>query len=103
LTSWGVSFWIDDALVVASELVTNSCSHGIPPVALSLALLPAHPRSGLQIEVGDASIQLPTERDPGHGGGFGMIVLRNYADITIHPHPHGKTIRAVLLPPTPAD
>jgi hypothetical protein len=32
-----------------------------------------------------------------------MTILCKYADITIHPHPDGKTIRAVLPPASPAD
>lgn len=102
LASWQAEWWRDDALTVVSELTTNAITYGAPPVTLALTLLPADDNGPcLQIDVTDGSDQEPTEKEPGENGGFGLSILVGYADISVHIHPAGKTIRATLAHPQP--
>jgi hypothetical protein len=113
LGDWGLEDRLDDALLLVSELVTNSQSHGRPPMTLSLTLAPSLagtaeerpdiPASNpdalepvLIIEVGDGSTEPPVRNDPGDHGGFGLTVIAALAEVTVHFHEDGKTIRAVL-------
>lgn len=98
LTAWNAHQWADNGRIVASELVTNATGHGDPPIFLTLAMEknpPLGPES-LAIEVTDTSPLPPREREPGDEGGYGLAVLHGLAQITVHLHPGGKTVRAVL-------
>lgn len=100
LTQWHLTPLSEDAVVVASELVTNACRHAHPPIRLTLSLDTAL-RPALLIEVGDGDPTPPRPRSPDENGGFGMTVLAGYADITVTTHPDGKTTRARVPLKTP--
>jgi hypothetical protein len=95
LDAWSALCWQDDGRIIISEMVTNAEMHGKPPIFLTLGLrrigTPA-----LLIEVTDASAKRPEEKEPGHNGGFGLDILKSLAEVTVHIHPGGKTVRAVL-------
>jgi two-component sensor histidine kinase len=90
--NWGMRHLLDDGVLVVSELVTNAIRHARPPVTLTLT------KDGptLVIEVTDASTRPPAQADPADHGGFGLSVVHALADLSIRPHPDGKTIRARL-------
>jgi hypothetical protein len=101
LVAWSASHWLDDARIVTSELVTNAGRHGVPPITLTLSIEGDNEtgRPVLVVAVTDTSTTLPAEREPGEGGGFGMIVLLGLATVTTHLHQDGKTVRAVIPEP----
>jgi hypothetical protein len=96
------SAFMDDALLIASELVTNAVRHGSPQIVLSVREVPG----GLRIEVGDegSTVPVPTTRAPDTeqltGRGL-LIVAATSHDWGIAPHPDrpGKTVWAELLRP----
>ena len=92
LTGWGLTELLDDAAVVASELLTNACRHGAAPIALALF----RTDGGVALEVSDGSPVLPVWQDPGEYGRFGMWVIESLAQVTVQAGPAGKTIRAEL-------
>jgi anti-sigma regulatory factor (Ser/Thr protein kinase) len=82
LREWGLADIADDSELVVAELVTNAvraaaritAPAGPPPVRLRLTARP----HGVQIEVWDASIDLPRPgpADPDDGpGGRGLIII----------------------------
>lgn len=88
---------VDNAVLVASELVTNALRHAGGLTALSLRA----DRMTLEIAVRDPSHAPPRERPPdlsGGGGGFGWPLVRLLArTVTVNPSGHGgKCVRAVL-------
>ncbi|WP_280373328.1 ATP-binding protein [Nocardia wallacei] len=68
---------VDDAVLVADELITNALEHGQPPrrVRLRLRTCPAR----LRIEVDDHGVGVPYLRAPDDGGGRGMTVIDRMA------------------------
>ncbi|WP_125683038.1 ATP-binding protein [Amycolatopsis sp. WAC 04182] len=77
---------VDDAVLVADELVSNAHQHGDAPRACRLEL--TH-RGSLRIEVDDASPRQPRRRTPDGTGGRGLLLIdrlasawgvRNHAD-----------------------
>ena len=74
LTDWQLSSCLDDALLIASELVTNAATHGIGEVSLHLRVS----GSLLRIEVHDEQVEaLPETRAPGdtEPGGRGLHLV----------------------------
>ncbi|MFL6138499.1 MAG: SpoIIE family protein phosphatase [Frankiaceae bacterium] len=68
---------VDDAQLVATELVTNALLHGAPPVALSVELT----GSSLRIEVSDGSSSTPLRGTGGESAmtGRGMVLVESLA------------------------
>lgn len=91
---------VDDAVLVADELVTNALRHGQAPRICRLTLL-HHPRR-LRIEVDDASTREPRIRAPDHTGGRGLILVDRLSSRwgTEHHNDH-KTVWAELDLDTP--
>ncbi|MCX5077419.1 ATP-binding protein [Streptomyces sp. NBC_00513] len=86
-----------DAILVASELVTNAIRHGGGLTAFRTELID----HGLRLAVGDMSPHPPATRlrtgEPGQAGGYGWpLVQRLSEQVDVHTHTHGKTITAVL-------
>ena len=65
---------LDDAVLLVSELVTNSVLHGGPPI---LVAVDCDSSKGLQVRVRDGSRQLPKPRDATvwEEGGRGLTLL----------------------------
>jgi anti-sigma regulatory factor (Ser/Thr protein kinase) len=67
---------IDDALMVVSELVTNSSEHtGSDSVMVALV-----DGDRLRIEVHDRDPRPPTRIDPSSAGGFGLAIVETLSD-----------------------
>jgi hypothetical protein len=66
---WGIVSRVDDAMLIAGELVTNAVRHGAPPISLRLRARPG----GIRIEVADASATLPAFRAGASDGGDGGL------------------------------
>jgi anti-sigma regulatory factor (Ser/Thr protein kinase) len=64
---------VDDAVLLVSELVTNSVLHGGPPVVVAVDC----DEATLQVRVRDGSPALPTPRDAAQGdeGGRGLALV----------------------------
>lgn len=92
LTHWDLPHDPDVVRLVVAELVSNAEAHGKPPITLTLT---PYPRS-LEIEVRDASRDQPTDRRPGHDGGFGLTLVRALAALSVELDPDGKSVRALL-------
>ena len=74
VTDWQLSSCLDDALLIASELVTNAATHGVGEVSLHLRVS----GSLLRIEVQDEQVDvLPETRAPGETepGGRGLHLV----------------------------
>jgi len=66
------------ALLLASELVTNSVVHG-PPDPSTVGLLISVERNVLRVEVSDGSPHAATPKTRGEGGGLGLTFLAEMA------------------------
>ncbi|MFT7839874.1 ATP-binding protein [Saccharothrix sp. BKS2] len=89
LADWGYRGDHDDAVLVVSELVTNTLRHasGVPLLRLVGAA------RGLRIEVADSSPVLPRSRPPGSSGGWGVpLVQRLTACWGTEPRSGGKVV-----------
>lgn len=91
LAEWSRSDLLDDAVLIASELVTNALAHGAAPVTIAVLC-----GERVTIEVTDGSSRLPMTGLPGCGGGFGMVLAGSLTDVTARTGPAGKTVRATL-------
>lgn len=91
-----------DALLVASELVTNALVHAGGVTAFAARVR----RGALELRVSDPSDIFPTIRDLDHTspGGFGLpLVTRLCATVDIQLDvPVGKTVTAVIRLPLPS-
>ena len=86
---------VEDAVLLVSELVTNSVVHGGPPVIVAVDC----DGDGLQVRVRDGSPVLPARRTAGHGeeGGRGLALVDTMsADWGVDPQPDGKHVWFVL-------
>lgn len=88
-----------DALLCATELITNAAEHGASPVRARIELM----GSTMRIEVSDSERLLPRLRHPGPDGGFGLRIVEA---LTVRwgtaPATWGKTTWAELALPDPA-
>ncbi|MFB7056438.1 ATP-binding protein [Streptomyces vinaceus] len=71
----------DDAILVASELVTNACRHTSGPIRLTSHWHPKTHR--FTVSVTDPSTEMPRPAAPtarGAAGGYGLPLIENLAD-----------------------
>lgn len=92
LNEWTLAHLAEEAELLVSELVTNAVRHGKPPVRLSVAVT----GGVLEISVRDGSPDLPEQRPGDEDGGFGLTVAAALAEVSVHPFPGGKQVRASL-------
>jgi two-component sensor histidine kinase len=91
---------IEDAVLVAEELVSNAHRHGDAPRLCRLALLGQGRR--LRIEVDDASPAPPYIRTPDSTGGRGLVLVNRLASAWgVQRHTHHKTVWAELALDSP--
>ncbi|MFD7084597.1 ATP-binding protein [Streptomyces sp. NPDC059918] len=93
----------DDALLVASELVTNACRHTVGPTRLATHWHPeAH---ALTISVSDPSPEIPHRTPAAHRGahgGYGIPLVEVLSDrwtAVRHRDDSGKTVSATVTFP----
>lgn len=84
---------VDDAVLLASELVTNGVLYARSPLVVALRA----DDEGIRVEVGDASTALPARRRPGPmaTSGRGLALLERLASrwgVEILPDGRGKTV-----------
>ncbi len=82
---------VDDALLLTSELVTNSVLHGGPPLVVAVDC----DGERLQVRVRDGSSELPTPRDAEKGdeNGRGLALVAAMSDEWgAEPDPDGKYV-----------
>ncbi|MFC8132451.1 ATP-binding protein [Streptomyces sp. NPDC057302] len=88
----------DDALLVASELVSNAILH-----ADGVTRFDAYIEDGfLVMRVGDRSTRAPhlVRPEPGRPGGFGWMITQRLASrVNVDVRPDGKTVDAALALP----
>jgi len=86
---------VEDAVLLVSELVTNSVKHGGPPVVVAVDC----DGDVLQVRVRDGSPAVPTPRDALHtdedGRGLALVKTMS-ADWGVDPEPDGKHVWFVL-------
>ena len=86
---------VEDAVLLVSELVTNSIIHGGPPVVVAIDC----DGEALQVRVRDGSAALPARRTAGQAeeGGRGLALVETLsADWGVDPEPDGKHVWFVL-------
>ena len=86
---------VDDAVLLVSELVTNSVLHGGPPVVVAVDC----DEATLQVRVRDGSPALPAPRDAAHGdeNGRGLaLVAEMSADWGVDTEKNGKHVWFVI-------
>ncbi len=86
---------VDDAVLMVSELVTNSVLHGGPPVVVAVDCA----EDSLQVRVRDGSSELPARRDAKQtdesGRGLALVAEMS-ADWGVAPADDGKHVWFVL-------
>ena len=86
---------LEDAVLLVSELVTNSVIHGGPPVVVAVDC----DGDALQVRVRDGSSVLPARRVAGQAeeGGRGLALVDTLStDWGVDPQPDGKHVWFVL-------
>jgi anti-sigma regulatory factor (Ser/Thr protein kinase) len=86
---------VDDAVLLVSELVTNSVLHGGPPVVVAVDC----DGEALQVRVRDGSTHLPERRQAAKidEGGRGLELVANLSTAWgVDPEPDGKHVWFVL-------
>jgi hypothetical protein len=105
LRAWGIAHMIDDAQLVASELLTNAvnASAGLTTIQVRLAVLEG---TSLMIEVRDCSPEPPVLDDAvSHNeSGRGLMIVEALSECWGYYHPtyRSKAVWAELLIPLPA-
>ena len=97
LHGWGFRdpLWLQQAAVIASELVTNAVLHGGGCVELRVQ---AH-EGGVRLSVADGSSVVPRRREPDDGGGRGIAVIEALsAGWGVQDHQGGKRVWVDLTP-----
>lgn len=91
-----VGVLLDDAVLVADELVSNAIQHGQGPRSCRLTLIGEG--RGLRAEVTDAGPGEPRFRTPDNTGGRGLMLVDRLATAWgVHWFPGYKTVWAELL------
>lgn len=88
---------VEDAVLLVSELVTNSVKHGGPPVVVAVDC----DGEALQVRVRDGSPTMPTPRDALHSdeSGRGLALVKTIsAAWGVDPEPDGKRVWFKLRP-----
>lgn len=102
LAAWGGAPLLDDALVVADELVANAVLHAGTEMELCLTFL----GGSLGIAVADRSPRRPAPGRPGGGAesGRGLLLVDALTEAwqVLPRRDGGKVVRAVLRTPSPA-
>ncbi|MCJ1677205.1 ATP-binding protein [Streptomyces sp. APSN-46.1] len=82
LADWGLSELEGDALLVASELVTNAVRHAVAPRDREIETRYVRLGNGVRVEVHDVSPAMPVvgESDRGDDGGRGLYLVAALAD-----------------------
>lgn len=82
LAGWGLSELEEDALLVASELVTNAVRHAVAPRDREIETRYVRLASGVRVEVHDASPARPVVGAPHQDddGGRGLHLVATLAD-----------------------
>jgi anti-sigma regulatory factor (Ser/Thr protein kinase) len=96
----GAAVICDDAVLIVSELVTNSLRHGLGEVVIRASTEDAT----LAMSVTDSGEELPVLREvlPDRVGGVGLqIVERLSTAWGVAPFPGGKTVWVTLALPSP--
>ena len=86
---------VEDAVLLVSELVTNSVKHGGPPVVVAVDC----DGEALQVRVRDGSSTMPTPRDAlqTDESGRGLALVKTLSvDWGVDPEPDGKHVWFVL-------
>jgi anti-sigma regulatory factor (Ser/Thr protein kinase) len=93
---------LDDALLLISELVTNSVTHGKPPLIIALEC----DGGGLRVRVRDGALRLPRQRraadDDESGRGLSLVDELSDAwgvEPVVDEHGSGKAVWFELRPP----
>ncbi len=105
LARWGLSAVAADVMLMVSELVTNACVHGVPPVTVHVEVRPGPPGAELACEVTDTDpgMPAPAAAVPGAEHGRGLAVVAALAGACgASPGPVGKTVWFRLAIPAPA-
>lgn len=96
LTAWGLPDRVDDAVLVADELITNALVHTRGGAVLAMRLVDLDgPRCRLRLEVQDLDSGWPRRRDPGMGEltGRGLILVHELSDAWgVESHGSGKSV-----------
>ncbi len=80
LADWGLSELEGDALLVASELVTNAVRHAAAPRDREIETRYVRLTDGVRVEVHDACAARPALREPEGDGGRGLYLVAAVAD-----------------------
>lgn len=86
---------VDDAVLLVSELVTNSVLHGGPPVVVAVDC----DDDSLQVRVRDGSPTMPSPRDAARDAesGRGLELVQTISDAWgVDPAPDGKNVWFVI-------
>ncbi|MEU8821293.1 ATP-binding protein [Actinoplanes sp. NPDC048796] len=97
LGSWGLrdSDWLDAAMTVLSELVSNAVRHGGGEVVVDVE---AYGRQAI-VSVADGSSVVPRRREPDGTGGLGLAIINALTTRWfVESYEGGKRVRAELLP-----
>ena len=95
LARWGLSAAAADVMLMVSELVTNACMHGVPPVTVHVEVRPGPAGAELACEVTDTGpgMPAPAAAVPGAEHGRGLAVVAALAGACgTSPGPVGKTV-----------
>ncbi|GAB2627662.1 hypothetical protein Aab01nite_81260 [Paractinoplanes abujensis] len=101
LGGWGLrdQQWLDAAVTVVSELVSNAVRHGGGEIVVDVE---AH-GGRVIVSVADGSSVVPRPRRPDGSGGLGLTIIEAYTvRWHVETHEGGKRVRAEL-PPCPGD
>ncbi|WP_308120167.1 ATP-binding protein [Streptomyces bambusae] len=82
LAGWGLGALEDDALIIASELVTNAVRHAFGPTDREIETRYVRLAHGVRVEVHDAcpARPVPVTADTDEGGGRGLWLVAALAD-----------------------
>jgi anti-sigma regulatory factor (Ser/Thr protein kinase) len=97
LGGWGLrdGDWLDAAMAVVSELVTNAVRHGGGEIVVDVE---AYGREAV-VSVSDGSSVVPRRREPDGTGGLGLAIIEALTTRWhVESHEGGKRVRARLHP-----
>jgi PAS domain S-box-containing protein len=86
---------VSDAVLIASELVTNAIVHGEPPVRLRLRAV--HHEITLEVDDGDSAMPRKVQSDPEMPDGRGLAIVAQLSSRwAARPNGRGKTVWSTL-------